>query len=252
MPNNKHNKHFEGLKLILLLLSTLFPFGYLLSQNTGTPISSNIVKSELDKLYGVDQRLVSGDFYAGAPLGSVSGHPYFFDETWKEGSVTIEGIKYNNLLLKFDVASDMLVLKTYTLNNNTIQLCLKKEKISGFTMNEAKFIRFPDENKSKKIVFAQLCSEGNVDFLLVRNKVMTITNGGDSDFIYKEYFQNYLRYKGQVIKFNNKKTLYKLFPEYKPALKKYLSQNNLSTSKKDTHNLTMLVDYCNSLLNNSK
>lgn len=249
----KHITHGKP-KLILSLFLFLFPFEYILSQNVNItpPVSSNIVHSKIDKLFGADQRLVSGVFYDAVSLGLVNGHPYFFDNKWKNGSVILEGIKYNNLQLKYDVASNTIVLRTLNLDNNVIQLGLKKEKISEFSMGSAKFIRFSDKNRNSEIIFAQLCAEGNVDFLHVRKKELVLSEGGSTDFKYKEYYQNYLRYNGNVIKFKNKKTLYNLFPEFKSALKKYLAHNHLSTGKKDTHNRTMLVNYCNSLLSNSK
>ncbi|MCG6189280.1 hypothetical protein [Maribellus maritimus] len=237
---------------ILLLFLTILPFGYLSSQNVGSPVSSDNVRLELDKLLGADQRLISGDFYDGAPLGSVNGHPYFFDEMWNEGSVVIGSIKYEDLILKFDIAANSVVLKTYALKDNVIQLCLKKEKISEFTMNKVKFTRFPDKGINNKIIFAQLCEEGSVDFLLVRSKELVLSEGGTTDFKYKEYYHNYLRYNGQILKFKSKKTLFNLFPEYKTELKRYLSQHNLSTKRKETTNRAKLVNYCNSLLSSPK
>lgn len=251
MSTIKHIIVFARINLILPFL-ILFPSKYILSQNINSPVPSDTVRLELDKLFGADQRLVNGDFYYVASSGSIGGHPYFFDEKWKEGNVTIGGIKYNNLLLKFDIASNNIVLKTHILDNSIIQFSLKKEKISEFSMDSAKFIRFPDEDNSKEIIFAQLCAEGSVDYLLVKNKKLVLTNNLFSDFMYEEDYQNYLRYKGQLIKFKNRKTLFNLFPEIKPAMKKYLNQNNLSTGRKDTQNITMLVNFCNSLLSNSK
>jgi hypothetical protein len=249
---NKHIITQGRSKLILSLLLFVSPFGHLLSQNINSPVTSEEVRSELDKLFGVDQRLVSGNFYIGARSGSVTGHPYYFDEKWKKGSVTIDGIKFEDLLLKFDIVSNSVVLNTYNLNNSSTHLCLNKEKISEFSMNRVKFIRLPRENRDKKIIFAQLCSEGSIDFLLVIDKDMVTANIGSTDFKYMDFYQNYLGYKGQIIKFKNIRTLFKLFPEFKSEIKKYLSGNNLTTRKKETHNRTMLVNYCNSLIRDSK
>lgn len=236
------------LKFILLIVS-IFPCTLLLfSQETDTPVSSYEIRIELDGNYGADQRLVSGTFYHEAPYGSVNGHPFCISEEWKNGQLIMDGIEFENLLLKYDIVSNELVLNTMNLNNTSLQICLKTGNISSFKMENKQFIVFPGSRNENKPVFCEQVSRGPVDFLLRRTKEMRIVNSGGNDFEYKEYYNNYLSIGGELIKFRGRRSLIKLFPDHRKDLRKYISQQALLLGRKNTDDRAMLVDYCNKLL----
>ncbi|MDX2415263.1 MAG: hypothetical protein QNK33_08725 [Bacteroidales bacterium] len=233
--------------VILILLFN----GVLNAQTNNQKISSIQAREVLDKIYGLDQRLVSGRSYAGEAIGSIIGHPYWIDSSWKIGNVTINGVLFPNLLLKFDISEYDLVLNTSNLNNQSKQLCLNKNAISEFFLGDRKFIRFPGNDSLSKVEFCEVCAEGRLSYLVTRSKSMILSGGSSTDFKYREYIGNYLLFEGSLIKYKNKKTLYKLFPELKNELRNFIYQNAITITRKNTVNRERLVEYCNLLIDQS-
>ena len=236
------------LKYAFLVASTIPGTFLLYSQEKDTPVSSDEIRIELDSNYGADQRLVSGKFYHDAPYGSINGHPFCINEEWKNGQVIMDGIVFDNLLLKYDIVSNELVLNTLNLSNNSLQISLKTGNISSFKLADKKFIVFPGMESENKPVFCEQVSSGKIDFLLLRIKEMRIASSGGSDFEYKEYYNNYLRKDGELIKFRGRRSLFKLFPEHRKELRNYISRQGLLLGRKNIDDRGLLVDYCNKLL----
>lgn len=236
-----------GIVVVLFLLSGTA----VLAQQTSQAVSSLSVNHELDKIYGLDQRLVSGKSYPGEVKGSIVGHPYWVDSDWKLGSVDINGVRFTNLLLKFDIVDDILVLNTSSLNKQTIQVCLNINTISEFYLGEKKFIKFPVKDDSNKELFCQVCAEGKLSYLVTKSKTLAITSESSTSYKYNEQINNYLLYEGRLIKFKGKRTIYKLFPELKQDIRKFSYQNALTMPRKNIVNRAILVEYCNLLIDQS-
>ncbi len=222
------------------------------SQHISPPISSQEMLTDLDRIYGADQRLVSGNFYHEVSLKAVNGHPFCIDEEWKTGNVILADRIYYNLLLKYDISSNNLVLNTINLNNSAITLCLKIEKISEFTLGNKWYIRYPGNDKKDKILFCEVLTEGKVNYLLLRSKQRVVVNNGVNDYSYKESLSNYIFVNGELFVFKGRRSLYKLFPEHKSSLRKFISQKGISMGKSDISDRARLVNYCNSLLNSAE
>ena len=116
--------------LILLVIMLLVPFKGS-SQETALLLSEYVAEL-LDPVYGVDQSLISGSVYYGPRKGSISGHAYFIDESWKEGSVTIGKHSYHNLDLMYDIEKNKIILKFININGSVAQISLNKENIDNF------------------------------------------------------------------------------------------------------------------------
>jgi hypothetical protein len=235
----------------IVLLFFLISHSVVMAQETNLPASSQDIKKDLDRIFGLDQDLCSGISYVGQATGSVAGHPYWIDSEWKTGSVIINNKLFENLLLKYDIAGNSLVLNTINLNGQAIHLCLNKYSISEFTMENRKFIRYPGDNISDNNYFCEVCFDGQIKYLLIKDKVLAVATGSSTDFKYKEYFSSYLIIDDQLIKFKSKRTLYKLFPDQKKKLRNFIFKNALTPGQKNIADRTRLIDYCNSLITNS-
>ena len=236
-------------KPVIWLLIILILISYRsLAQSDGTPVSSSDIRKELDAIYGADTRLVSGLFYHNPPKGPVAGHPFCIDEEWKNGSVTLNGRLYDDLLLRYDVEDNELVLNTSKLNGKSLQICLNTEEISSFEMDGRKFVVFPSGKDEDKPVFCELATDGEIDFLIVRKKEIRIINSGGNTFEYKEYYDNYLLKDGELHKFRNRRSLFRLVPSIKKDLRRYANMQGLSPGRKNVEDRALLVNKCNNLL----
>lgn len=240
------------LNIFLVFLLLLAAGGKMYSQYTSKPVSSHDILKDMDVIYGADQRLASGPLYSTPPTGSVSGHPYYIDKEWKNGKVVLDNIVYDSLLLKYDIEKDELILNTINLNNKPLQVCLKTGSVTEFQLGNKYFVRHPYWKKPEQKVFYELAAGGDIDYLLLKTKEMQMTNTGINDFKYKEYLKSYLLKDGEMIRFRTKRSLFRLVPEHKDALKRFISRETLFLGRKNIKDRARLINYYNSLISESR
>jgi len=236
--------------LFTILLLTL-GVSQLYSQAQEKTISSSQIRSIIEKVDGPDPRLVSGKLYRGARQGSVAAHPYYIDENWKPGYVIIDSLLFDNLLLKYDVLENKLVLNTVNISNSPVLICLNLEKTKRFGMDGRNFIPFPPEKDNPEPRFSESLVEDTLSYLILKRKVLKL-EGGAVDYIYETHEDPYLLFNNELFKFRNKRTMFRLFPVLKDELKKFIRQENLTYIRKRPENLRRLTEYCNVLLDNNK
>ena len=236
----------------LALILSIFPTRMLFGQYDQKTISSMEAHEFFDQLYKVDPRLINGDFYQSQSPAGVSGHPFFFSPGWKEGSVRFGGLDYNDLLLRYDVSGDQVILNTAGFTNSGLQLVLKKDSIREFIMNGYTFEQYPEDDPFNGTRFCQILVEGKTDLLIIRSKKLRITSTGLTDFAYQESESRILRYKGELIPYKNRNSLIRLFPDLKQDLKDYLRNNRLRLRRMKLQNHAEYVSFCNQLIEGSE
>jgi hypothetical protein len=237
-----------GIKLTLVLLAIILilPFkGFCQEINSRL---SKPVAGFLDPVYGVDQRLISGSFYYGPRRGSISGTAFFIDESWKKGSVTIGKLSYHDLDLKYDIEKNKIVLKFANIQGSVVHISLKKDNINNFVMNGRLFVPFPGTNKFDTAKFCEVIVSGEINYIILKTKFLTLLTGGVSDYEYKEYIRQFLYINNQLIPFKTRRVIYNLYPEYKQELKRYLRSQGLDPMKNRIRDREAMVKYCNQLI----
>jgi len=237
--------------ILLIMMLLLAPATFrLYSQDNGNEVSSSHIRSIIDQAYGADPRLVSGKVYRGARQGSVAGHPYYFDENWKTGYVIIDSIRFDSLLLKYDVLENKLVLNTSNISSSYFLLCINMEKTDRFSIDGHDFIPFHREKDEGDRRFCEAVVEGDISYLILKTKKLKV-EGGVVDFSYKTYDNQFLLYNNELTRLRGRRTLFRLFPDLINNLKQFIRQENLIQLRKSPENMTRLIEYCNPLLNNS-
>ncbi|MFO7851513.1 MAG: hypothetical protein ACQERS_14090 [Bacteroidota bacterium] len=239
-----------NLKLIcIFLVLSFFTLPPVNAQDKQDISATELLSLYFDNVYGSDERLISGRVYYGPARGSIQGHPYYFDESWKQGNIETEDKNYDGLQLKYDICLNQIILRHISTDNAVYQIGLNSGNILNVKMGNSEFIPLPGTGESTDIPFAELISKGPVQYLITKEKSLEIREGvGSSDYEYKEYMDQYLFYRGNLLAFRSKNTIYRLFPEIKRDLKKYARQNNLFFIRRDVYARKKLVDYCNVLL----
>lgn len=239
-----------------LLISLLTIFSLLPAMLGAQPVekknSSADVYDHYDRLYRVDARLISGDFYQQPHMSESSGHPYFLDPGWKKGSVCLDGVLFENLLLRYDISSDQIVLNTSGLTGSFLQLVIKNGQIEYFTMNGALFKPFTHPLTMTGTGFCQVLVDDGVKLLLLKSKNLKVTAGGISDFVYQLNRESFLEINGEIKKYRGRNSAYRLFPELKPQLKDFIRVEKLSFRRMNMEDHRKLIEYCNTLLEGGK
>ena len=228
---------------ILLFLFPLATSG----QETGSSISKQTL-NYLDPVYGVDQRLVSGPFYNRKLDGSINGNPYAYGSEWKIGTVSFDGITFTDLLLRYDIEENSVVLNFRNINGSSHQIELKKNNIESFTLEGKVFVPLPEGVMNDSTWFCELMAEGDVDYLVLRYKSLKVKGGsGSSGYYYREDMKQLLRNDDMVVKFKSKRTLFRLYPHHKQEIKKYMKERQIYPYRFRMEDRAAMVRYCNYL-----
>ncbi len=238
----------RGIHFFVAILSLVFMLPHKSSsQQVGDQISEQVFEL-LDPVFGVDQRLVSGVYYYGPSRGSISGDPYFIDETWKIGSVTIGNQTYDSLDLKYDIERQQLVLKFTNIHQAILQISLRTENIKRFVMNGRLFIPFPGIKEENVNQFCEVIIAGEISYYILKNKILMLSRGGTTDYIYQDYNKQFLEINNRLILFKTHRTLYNLYPEHKQTIKRYLRTQRLQPRRSRINDRKAMVEYCNQLI----
>lgn len=235
-------------QLVIFLIITVLSSGIALTQNIGKPVASKEIKEYFDNIYKTDPRLISGDFYQTPRMSKSFGHPYFINWDWKEGSVVLDGIQFDSLLLRYDISSNEIILNTRNFTSSYLQLILKRDHISTFKMGDHMFRPFPGKPLANGLFFCEVLAEGEIDFLLLRSKKMTVTVGGMEDQTYQTNQSEYVFINESLSKYHGRRTLFKLFPELKAEIRDFIKTNRLKYRRLKLDEHVKLINHCNSLL----
>lgn len=236
-------RHFAGF-MLLFLSGTLYSY----SQATVKNISTRMYNT-FDAIYGIDNRLVSGEFYYGTKKGSIKGHPFLDDNSWEEGMVQLEGLRFENLLLKYDIETDKIILKYISGDNKESQIALAKKRVDYFRINNRIFTRVPGTGLKEEGHFYELLSDGKLSFLLMHTKTLVPTNGtGMTNYKYSQKSKQYFLLNNELIPFRSVASIYKFFPSYKKEMKEYIKSSGLKSGSKNIGDRIKIVNYFNQLI----
>lgn len=113
------------------------------------------------------QEIVSGGYYVDPPQ-TIEGYPYFKSKNFEYGSLTINGLTYENVPLLYNTFTDEVITFHPVHKQKTL---IKTDKIDGFTLpDKFKFIRIQEnpEYSHHGKGFYELVEEGNKANLLCK------------------------------------------------------------------------------------
>lgn len=114
------------------------------------------------------QEIVSGGYYVDPPQ-NIEGYPYFKSKNFEYGSLTINGLTYENVPLLYNIFTDEIVTFHPVHKQKTL---IKTEKIDGFILpSKIRFVRIMDipEYSHQGKGFYELVQEGGKANLLCKH-----------------------------------------------------------------------------------
>jgi len=241
--------HRNPLRNIFFLILSVMFLNPAASQEQDRQSVTESLSLYFDNIYGDDQRLVSGRIYTGPARGSIQGHPFYSGDEWKDGIIETADGTFPVMKIKYDININRLILEYISTDNAFRQVALSPGKIVSVKMGGMDFICFPGLDDPTNTRLAEVVSKGRVSYLVIKTKALYIGNmTSSSDYEYRQTIKQYLQYEGELIPFRSKRTLYKLFPDKKKPLRKFIKTNYLNTAGKRTEGRKKLLDYLNALL----
>jgi len=198
--------------------------------------------------YGLDQELFNGFQYYKRNV-QYKGNPYFPEDAFYNGSVTLRGVRYDNVQLKYDNYSQHLILKYTDFKERINLLIINNIHVDSFCLGIYCFQKL--SLSGDRVQFYQVLSSGPVACYIYWRKEIHSLN---YDFQYTHEYSSplgtyYIRYGGGIHLIANRKELMRVFPEsLQPEIKRYLRQQHFRFREAGPKDIQNLLNFISSLI----
>jgi hypothetical protein len=230
------------------ILFLLFPLFLLIGKLNAQP--SGDADPGLDALsryiqteYGLDQELFNGFLYYTRYV-QYSGDPFFPEDSFYDGSVTIRGVAYDNIRLKYECYSQSLIMEYTDFEERYNQLRLNNDHIDSFRLGTYGFQKLSLHGEEP--AFYQVFSSATGIFYIHWEKII---HSAHDDMQFSHEFTRalgtfYFSYKGRIHSIINRRSFVAVFPEsQQPEIRKYFRNQRLSFREAGPADIQKLLAY---------
>ncbi len=182
----------------------------------------------VDQTYGADQLLINGEQYYNRHR-QVQGHPYFRDDQFEKGTVTIRGKVYEEVELKYNLLSQLIEIEYTTFSGAVNRLIAVDKHLDAFSLGEYVFKKM--EINGIPARFYQLISNDRITCYVYWEKELTAAGELDaySNKFTRQKPSYWLDMNGQRAVFTRVKSFAALFPEERQKeIKKLVRRQGVS------------------------
>jgi len=221
----------------------------LLSFNISAQNATEQLRQLTSEIYGTDDILVNGTTYRSLhPIAS--GNPFYVSSVFVEGQLNLKGRSFQNVLLKYDIEQQKLILKHFVGPAKFELIALNNNYIKSFSLHDRYFVNIESIVKNNETKgFYELIYQG--DFLFVREYKKVFVSTFSDKYPYGKYSDtkttNFLFLKGEKFKIAKKKDLYNLYPQHKVLIKKFMKEHKIKLRKSNNKKLNILMQYCDEI-----
>jgi hypothetical protein len=245
MLNQLPAKYLMNKNILLYLFLYAISAGSGLSGQSGIdePQSSQIIRQDRIK---ENQILFNGKVWRNL-YSMIKGDQFLFSTEYLPGSLTINGITFNNLSLNYDIYNDEVLIRKSP--GSVVQL--NKEMIDSFTLIfDFKIYRFkntledslPGLNGFVKVLY----SGKSALYIKYRKEIESLAVDDKYDLFFRTY-KLYLLERGTVNQVSGKSDFLKVLEGNKTQIKDYMKKNKLKVSKKEPESFVPVIRYYDSI-----
>jgi len=176
----------------------------------------------------------------------IEGTAYFSGDSWAKGTVLYDNIFYEDMLMRYDLVTDQLVI---LLNEtSSISLSLFSPRVKEFSYSGLKFIYQYKINgmPSFEEGFYQELVRGRVSALCRTTKIIAETiNGNELLKKFEEKKKYYLVKDNHTFYITKKKDLLSLFKDKKKTVQEYMKIKKLKFRKNTEKTITAVTELYN-------
>jgi len=236
------------IQLLFTSFLALILTGYVRAQ-TFKPTDSDLdsLSSYVQMKYGLDQELFNGFQYYNR-FGLYKGDPFFPENSFYDGSVSIKGVQYDHVRLKYNSYSQYLILEYTDFKERYNHLRLNNIRIDSFQLGTYFFQKLSLFSKDPS--FYQVLSSGPVTCYIHWQKTIHSTS---DDLQYSHEYSRaigtyYISYRGGIQAFTNRNSFISVFPEsIQTEIKKYFRHQRLSFREAESTDIQNLLIYIRQL-----
>lgn len=199
-----------------------------------------------DELYGPDPLLHNGKFYTYYIPSSTKGTPYFNGPEFVKGSVTLRGVTYTDLPLKYDVINQQLILQYKTKDGGIKKLIISEAWLEAFNVGGAHFELITTQDSIKQIY--QVIGNGPYQLGYSWWKTLKLdSKPGSHSYVFTDAEKKqFVLTENTIQSFKNNKTFVSVFPaSIQSLLKKHLQRSQIHVKNASEQVMTELINFCN-------
>lgn len=231
-----------GCLIIFLFMMTLIHPVYSQEGNEDRDALSGYIQEK----FGPDQELYRGNQYYNAYFQYI-GNPYFPGSEFQDGSLIFNGIKYQDLKLRYDCFSQLLFLESSQSEEQYNQISLNTNEIKSFTLGNLSFSRLsPGKGNS---AFYQVIKKEHLTCYIQWSREAIPLGRIDRHYLYEftapsgEY---QLLFADQLYSFSGKKRFIAIFPDsLSSEIRKYMREKQFSFKNASPGEIEDLLEYLN-------
>jgi hypothetical protein len=175
------------------------------------------------------------------------GDQFFLTNTFLKGSVTLNGRRFNNLNLKYDIANDELIL---SIEPNP-SISMNKEMVDSFDLEyESRnyhIINAGTDNSNILRGYVNVIYDGpSRMYVKYTKKIQPLAVDGRFDLFIEEH-RIYLRKGNEVVYVKGKKQFVNLLADKKKEIRYYIKSSRIKLTQKDPETFIPVLKYYDSI-----
>ena len=169
-------------------------------------------------------------------------NPYYVNDEYITGSVVYKKIHYPNVKIRLDLHKEHLIALTPSKQYSKI---VPIEDVDSIYIHNKVFFNHKPPVKSglNPGYYLLLHNSKNIQ-LLGRSLFLLDFQKPEDKKSFSQKTNYYLVYNEKYHSVSNKRSFYKVFPEHKKTINKYVRENNLSFKSDKEKSLVILAAYC--------
>lgn len=160
----------------------------------------------------------------------VTGHEFFLSREYLNADITVEGIRFSNVRIRYDICNDDVII----LYMAALPVTLNSDRVDEFTIHHGDTARrfvnfgqlFPEFGG-----FAEVLYEGGSTFVARYTKVVSLNSTKTSYAQFRENTRYYYIINGTCSQVINRGTFLKLMGDYETTVRRFIRQNNILISR---------------------
>lgn len=190
--------------------------------------------------------LYNGGEYADYTASLTHGQPYFGIKENQPGWVLYNGMRYDSLMLWYDLVTDAVV--TWD-PDHVLRFQLINDRLQAFNLSGHLFIRFQkDSLDGIRTGFYEVLATGRVN--LYKKSSKNLQTYATQDGLQKDIFSDssfYIARNGRFLPVNKKSSVLAALADKKTAVRAFIRKNHLSIRREKEYALLSVVTYYNGL-----
>jgi hypothetical protein len=202
-------------------------------------------KSQQDTLKE-DQILYNGKMWRNL-YSMVKGDQFLFSKEYAQGSVTINGSSFRNILINYDIYNDEIL----TPKKNGSIVVLNKEMVDSFTMvvggKTYRFLNVQVDSLPVIKGYVKVLYKGKSALFVKYKKEIAVLAVDDKYDLFFRTYRIYFEKEGNVYQISGKSGLLKTLQEDKTRVNEFMKKNKLKVTATDPESFIPVIKYYDSI-----